>query len=115
MLKKMTFLAMFFLLLFYGLCFTSPAAEIDTESFELNGRVMAVDPVKRVIYVSEKEINLMFHYENGVRVWDTHFSNQEGGPITLDQIKKKDIVLVQGKVVSEKITATKITLLKSKK
>ena len=115
MLKRMTSLAIFAMLLLTGMCCTGMAAETDPDSCELKGGVMYIDLDKGLVIIAEKEVALLSHYEKKEKIWDTQFVDKEGRQITPDQIKRRDRVQMRGKSNAGKISAIEITLLESEK
>ncbi|WP_289022553.1 hypothetical protein [Desulfobacter postgatei] len=112
MLKKIISLAVFALLLLKGMCGMGIAADNESVFFELNAKVMDIDPIRGLAIIAEKEFKLISHYdEKGKKTWDTLFLDKEGNQITPDQIKKRDRVLVRGKNDNGTIIAREIILL----
>lgn len=103
---------MFALLLLNGMCVMGIAADNKPAFFELKAKVMAIDPVKGIAIIAEKEFKLLYHYdETGKKIWDTLFRDKKGNQIALDQIENRDRVLVRGKNSNGTIIAKEIILL----
>ena len=112
MLKKTIYRAVFTLLFLNGMCGMGIAADNESVFFELKANVMAIDPIRNLAIIAEKEFKLLSHYdEKGKKVWDTRFLDKEGNQITPDQIEKRDRVLVRGKTDNQTFIAEEIILL----
>ena len=71
MLKKTISLAVFALLLLSGMCGMGIAADNESFFFELQAKVMDIDPIRNLAIIAEKEFKLLSHYdEKGKQVWE---------------------------------------------
>jgi len=112
MLKKIISLAVFALLLHKGMCGMGIADGKEFGFFKLQAKVMAIDLIRDLAIIAEKEFELLSHYDgNGKKVWNTRFLDKKGNQISPDQIKKRDRVLVHGKNDNGTIIAEEIILL----
>jgi hypothetical protein len=97
--KKGIFLTVFFLLVFSALTFSA-----DINRVKMQGIVMSVDLKKSTVLISEKTF-----------VWDqkTAFYNEKGSPITVDNLKTKGWVYIEGEndKANQRWVAKKIYLL----
>lgn len=84
---------------------------VDTP-FQIKARVMEISRFTNKIIIAENVFKLLYHYDaTGKKVWDTHFLDKEGNPITLEQIKKRDKVLMHGTQKNKDTVALEIILL----
>jgi hypothetical protein len=97
--KKGILLSVFFLLVFSALTFSA-----DINIVKMQGTVMSVDLKKSTVVISEKTF-----------VWDqkTAFYNEKGSPITVDSLKIKGWVYIEGEndKANKRWVAKKIYLL----
>lgn len=111
MLKRITSIAMFALLLYTGICGIGIANDNTSGIYELEAKVMSIDLTYNRIVIAEKEMTLLSHIENKKTVWDTRFQDVDGSQISPDRIKSGSRVLVRWEIKNRAFTAREIILL----
>ncbi len=94
------------------------ASQVDPEDeagpFKINATIMEINLNTNLIVIGEKNIYLRSSKNNGQKVWNTVFEDAKGKKISVDDLKYRDRVLVNGnKSLSGVMKADSVTLIKS--
>lgn len=84
----------------------------NSSAFELNAAIMEIDLDNAYLVVAEEKLSLSHTTQQGKKEWKTEVLDTKGQKITIESLRQKDRVMVEGtKTPSGIMNAHKITLL----